>query len=183
MKTVLFYVNLLILFSNFLLDQSLEIEPPLVDSCNEKLMKITDQKEVKCLAIFQTCATAINSATDSDSSQDVPKVSVGIGVLIVTTEAIHLTTSFQWLCDNISDKMLSNSVTELTQPMSNLVELENVTKSTFTLNFMDELENTIEKWKFEFESYPRIAKTLDAIDAIWRKIFCVPFINDDQILS
>lgn len=161
----------------------MEIEQSLVDRSNEKLMKITDQKELRFLAVFQTCATSINSATETDSSQDVPKMSIGCGVLLITTEAIHLSTSFQWLCDNISDKMLSNPGTQLTQPMSNLVELENVTNTTFTLNFMDELENTIEKWRFEFESYPRIARTLESIDVIWRKIFCVPFINDDQILS
>lgn len=164
-------------------DQSLEIEPALSDNRNEEFVKLIGENDLKCLAIFQSCTTAINSATESDSSQDVPKASFGFGVILVTTEAIHLSTSFQWLRDNISDKMLSNPVTHLTQPMSNLVELENVTKTSFTLNFMDELENTIEKWKFEFESYARIARTLDAIDEIWRKIFCVPLINDDQILS
>lgn len=101
---------------------------------------------------------------------------------MVTPEAISFTTSFQWLCDNVSDKVFDNQVM-LTQPMSNLVELESVTKSSFTLNFMDELENRVEKWKFAFESYPRIAKTLHEIDAIWSKIFSVPLINDDQILS
>lgn len=118
----------------------------------------------------------------SDSTQEVPKNSIGIGAMIVTAEGIHLTTSFQWLCDNINDKMFASQML-MSQPMSNLVELENVTRTTFTLNFMDELENTIEKWKFVLEAYPRIARTLHIIDSIWREIFCVPLINDDQILS
>lgn len=71
----------------------------------------------------------------------------------------------------------------MSQPMNNLVELENVTRSSFTLNFMDELENTIEKWRFALESYPRIARTLHTIDDIWQQIFCVPLISDDQILN
>lgn len=146
-------------------------------------MKITDQQEVKCLAIFQSCASSLTPATMvSDATQEVPRNSIGIGAMIVTAEGIHLTTSFQWLCDNINDKMFA-SQTLMSQPMSNLVELENVTRTTFTLNFMDELDNTIEKWKFVFEAYPRIARTLHIIDSIWREIFCVPLINDDQILS
>lgn len=147
-------------------------------------MRITNSCEVKGLAVFQSCITSITSATDSESSQSVPKAKVDIGVLIITTEAIHLSTNFQWLCDNISDKMFSGQVSQpISQPMNNLVELENVTRSSFTLNFMDELENTIEKWRFALESYPRIARTLHTIDAIWQQIFCVPLINDDQMLN
>lgn len=102
-------------------------------------------------------------------------------MLFVTAESIHMSTNFNWLCDNISERF-GDQIT-LTQPMSNLVELENVTMTSFTLSFMDELENTIEKWRFTFESYPRIANTLEIIDSIWREIFCVPLISDDQILS
>lgn len=163
-------------------DQSLEIIEPCDDNTNEKLMSITDDKQLNSLAIFHSCATYVNVANETESSPDVPKTSVRCGALLVTSEAIHVTTSFHWLCENIIDKVFSNQVT-LTQPMSNLVELENVTRSSCTLNFMDELENKVEKWKFVFESYPRIAKTLYAIDEIWSKIFSVPLINDDQILS
>lgn len=151
-------------------------------TAQQKLLKITDQSDVKCLSIIQSCTTSLASATASDPSQDVPKAKTEVAALLVTADAIHLTTSFGWLCENIADKMFSNRAT-MSQPMTNLVELENVTLSTFTLSFMDELENTIEKWRFVFESYPRIAATLETIDDIWRKIFSVPLINDDQILS
>lgn len=166
----------------YFLDQSLEIINAIDDRKNGKLMTITDDKELKCIAIFQSCATYENNANETETFPDVAKTSVGCGALLVTTETIQITTSFHWLCDNISDKMFSNQVT-LTQPMSNLVELENVTRASCTLNFMDELENKVEKWRFVFESYPRIAKTLYAIDDIWSQIFSVPLINDDQILS
>lgn len=150
-------------------------------------MKLTQQNELKSLAIFHSCKTSIGSSisSDTDTSEDQPKISVGYGAILVTTEAIILTTNFQWLCDNINDKMFCNDVNvTLTQPMNNLVELEDVTKSTFTLSFLDELENTIEKWKFVFESsYPRIVATLETIDSIWQKIFSVPLINDDLTLG
>lgn len=98
--------------------------------------------------------------------------------MFVTSDAFLITTNVSWLCDNASEMHPT-----IAQPMTNLVELENVTLTSFTLSFMDELENTIEKWRFKFESYPRIAQTLEIIDGIWRELFCVPLISDDQILS
>jgi hypothetical protein len=147
-------------------------------------MKLTSRNELKFMAIIQSCATFANSATATESDADVPKTKIGYGALFVTTEAIILTTNFHFLCDNISDKMFNNEVT-LTQPMNNLVQLENLTTKSFTLIFMDELENTIEKWRFVFESKSCIRSTLDTIDAIWQKIFSVPLLNeeDEQILS
>lgn len=145
-------------------------------------MSITNKSELRSLAIFQSCATSISSATESESADDAPKKNISCGAIFVTVDAIHLTTNFQWLCDNTNIKSSTNGMS-LMQPMSNLVELENVTKTSFTLSFMDELENTIEKWRFVFESYPRILSVLTTIDEIWQKIFCVPLINDDQILS
>lgn len=179
-------VNVIIIFFS-LLDQTLEIENSLTKSSMEKLMKLTQQNELKSLAFFHSCKTSIGSsiASETNISEDQPKVSIGYGAILVTTEAIILTTNFQWLCDNINDKMFCNDVNvTLTQPMNNLVELEDVTKSTFTLSFLDELENTIEKWRFVFESsYLRIVDTLITIDSIWQKIFSVPLINDDLTLG
>lgn len=170
-----------------ILDQTLEIDESLPKSSMEKLMKLAEQNELKSLAIFHSCETSIGSsiASDNDIPEDQPKRSIGCGAILVTTQAIILTTNFQWLCDNINDKMNSNDAKiTLTQPMNNLVELEDVTRTNFTLNFMDELENTIEKWKFVVDSsYLRIVTTLETIDSIWQKIFCVPLINDDLRLG
>lgn len=150
-------------------------------------MRITQQNELLSMAIFLSCKTSIGSsiASDTDTHDEHPQISVERGTLIVTTEAIILTTNFQWLCDNITDKTINNNLAvTLTQPMSNLVELEDVTETTFTLSFMDELESTIEKWRFVFDSsFLRIATTLKTIDSIWQKIFCVPLLNDDLILA
>lgn len=168
-----------------LADQNLEIKDSPPQILTEKLLKLTSQNEVKSLAIFQSVATSISSATDTDSSDDVPKKYVRCGAVIVTTEAIHLTTNFQWLCDNLNDKTVNDAVTT-TQPMTNLVELDKVTQTqescSFTLSFMDELENTIEKWRFQFESdsFPRVSKLLTEVDTIWQKIFCVPLITDQM---
>lgn len=138
-------------------DQSIEIEPTLPE-IDQKILTITEQNAVKCVAVFESCTTSINSATESENAEEFSKASFGVGTIFVTSEAIHITSNFNWLCDKAGDAQ-----TTLTQPMTNLVELENVTRTSFTLSFMDELENTIEKWRFRFESYPRIAHTLQVI--------------------
>lgn len=143
-------------------------------------MKITDNNELKCLSMFKSCNTSICSAQDADSEEAKPLKNLACGMMLVTKEAIHLVTNFRWLFDNVE---IGNNNDILTQPMTNLVELDNLTNSSFTLNFMDELENTIEKWRFAYESYTRIGKTLEVIDGIWQQIFCLPLIPEDHIFS
>ncbi|KAG5684856.1 hypothetical protein PVAND_014066 [Polypedilum vanderplanki] len=162
-------------------NQILEINSERNNDVHNKLMKITNNNEIKYFAIFTACNTSISSATNDEET--VPQKSLKSGVLLVTLEAIYCTTNFQWLCsfENANNK-INNNVT-LVQPMTNLVELENLTKNSFTLNFMDELENTIEKWKIAFDSFLRISKTLEIIDEIWRTIFCMPLVSiEDQLL-
>lgn len=140
-------------------------------------MRITDNNELKYLSVFKSCKTTICSSQDADTVEGTPLKSLDHGMMLVTTEAIHLVTNFRWLCDNAE----VNNDEVLTQPMTNLVELDNLTNSSFTLNFMDELENTIEKWRFTYESYSRIGKSLETIDEIWRQIFCVNLLPEDYL--
>lgn len=153
----------------------LEIIQESSQALNKKLMRITDNNELKYLSIFKSCNTSIGSAQDADTVEGTPLKSLGYGMMLVTTEAIHLVTNFRWLCENA----VVNNDDILTQPMTNLVELDNLTNSSFTLNFMDELENTIERWKFTYESFSRIGKTLETIDGIWRQIFCLPLLPEN----
>lgn len=87
-----------------------------------------------------------------------------------------MTSDFQWLCDNSSDKLGSNHINH-SLPMTSLVELYDVTKESFTLKFLHEAENTIEQWKFVFESYATIQATLERLDAIWSELFKLPLIT------
>mgnify|MGYP003465741356 CR=1 FL=1 len=152
----------------------LEIINESSQALNTNLMRITDNHELKYLSIFKTCNTSICSAQDADTLEGTPLKSLNYGMMLVTTEAIHLVTNFKWLSDNAEVVVTSEDI--LTQPMTNLVELDNLTNSSFTLNFMDELENTIEKWRFTYESYSQISKSLEAIDAIWMEIFKMPLL-------
>lgn len=141
-------------------------------------MTITKHNQINYLSSFIACKITLSSSTESstDTEDVAPTKTLGYGVMLVTNEAIHLT-NFKWLCEN-SDQ----NYDVLTQPITNLVELDNLTNSSFTLIFMNELENTIEKWRFSYESYLRICKALYAIDEIWKKIFSLSLLPDDQPL-
>lgn len=154
------------------------------ENVSAKLMIITKNNSLKYLSLFQSCEISLNSSTQAEEVTAPHKI-LSCGIMLVTTEAIHLVTNFRWLCNDSSNNNSSDDI--LTQPMTNLVELDNLTKSSFVLNFMDELENTIEKWKFTYDSNVRIRSTLEVIDGIWRQIFCLPLLpddeNDDELIS
>lgn len=138
-------------------------------------MKIGNNNEdIKTMAVFKTCQIMI-SQSDNTSIANNPKKTIYFGALSVSENSLMLTTNFNWLCDkNSIDTEVIN------QPMTNLVGLENVTESSFVLSFMDETDNTIEKWQFTFESRRRIFETLSIIGKIWEELFCVPLISTDQ---
>jgi hypothetical protein len=158
-----FYLNF------YFTDQMLEIIKTPSENLSSKLMIITNSNPLKCLSFFESCEISLYSSTQAEEATAPSKI-LPCGVMLVTTEAIHLVTNFRWLCnDNSSNNNSSDEI--LTQPMNNLVELDNLTTSSFVLNFMDELKNTIEKWKFVYDSNVRIKNTLDIIDGIWGRIF------------
>lgn len=145
----------------------------------ERLMGLGDLKSV---AIFTSCSSSVMSATDSSNSAETQKSRMKCGSIFVFREYIHITSSFEWLCDNITENMFNNHLI-MKQPISNLVDLENLNESSFTLNFIDELEDSLEKWKFTFESNSQIIHLLKSIDDIWQKIFMISLLSDSQALK
>lgn len=133
-----------------------------------------NNEDIKTMAVFKTCQIMV-SQSDNTSIANIPKKTMYFGALSVSENSLLLTTNFNWLCDKNSIDIVA-----INQPMTNLVELENVTESSFVLSFMDETDNTIEKWQFTFESRQRIFETLTTIGKIWEELFCVPLISTDQ---
>lgn len=106
-------------------------------------------------------------------SSDV-KTELKIGCLIVTETDLYLTKSdFQWIYENLEQEVQVFAH----QPMTNLVECEGRTNSTFTFNFMDETEDRTESWKFEFDSKMCVDSTLRIISQVWEKVFGMPLID------
>lgn len=136
--------------------------------------------DIKAVAIFSSYSSSLMAATDSSNSNESQKSRMKIGSIFVFLDFICVTSSFEWICENVSEKTFANHFT-MQQPISNLVDVENLTDSSFTFNFIDELEDTLEKWKFTFESNSQIIHLLKSIDDIWQKIFCISLLNDNQL--
>jgi len=162
-------------------DQTLEISRDLSAHVNTKLLKLSDQNELKYIVMYNSCITSVLSATDSTKEIE-PSKTIDRGMLVITTESVILTTNFDWLCESVSSR--SNDFKHVTKmdEMANLVELESLTKNSFTLVFMNELESTVEKWKLSVDSHLRIRKLLDETDKIWSVIFSVPLLTNEQNL-
>lgn len=145
-------------------------------------MEIGNKFEPMNITFYKKCETYVTSTTDPNNIL-VPRKTIACGIIIITKDAIHLTTNFKWLCESLSNRANdSNHVTKF-QPMANLVEVENLEREAFTLVFMNELECTIEKWILSVDTYSRSLKLIETTDEIWSKIFSVPLLAEDQYLS
>jgi hypothetical protein len=152
------------------------------DSSNLSLniKNFIEETDLKCVGIFKSCHSSIQSATDSENSEISSKTKLKVGAIFITSDSIHVSSNFKWICDNIDERVYSKNP-KLSQPMTNLVELENLTDKSFTLNFIDEINDTLEKWKFTFESDKQFLSLLRIVDEIWEKIFRLHLLNEDQL--
>lgn len=152
------------------------------DSSNLSLniKNFIEETDLKCVGIFKSCHSSIQSATDSENSEVSSKTKLKVGAIFITSDSIHVSSNFKWICDNIDERVYSKNP-KLSQPMTNLVELENLTDKSFTLNFIDEINDTLEKWKFTFESDKQFLSLLRIVDEIWEKIFRLHLLNEDQL--
>ncbi|CAH1718589.1 unnamed protein product [Chironomus riparius] len=160
-------------------NQTLEISRDLSAHVNTKLLKLSDQNELIYLAMYNSCETSVLSATDSTKVLVAPKT-IDRGMLVITTESIILTTNFDWLCESVSSRANDCKHVTKIEEMANLVELESLTKNSFTFVFMNELESTIEKWKLSVDSHIRIRSLLEETDKIWSVIFSIPLLSNEQ---
>jgi hypothetical protein len=133
------------------------------ESQQEKIFKITNHDDPIVMVVYKSVFV----------SSDV-KTEIKTGCFIVTETDLYLTKSdFQWIYENLEEDIPLFT----RQPMTNLVELEGVTNSTFILNFMDETEDRTESWKFEFETKLCIDNTLKSISKVWEKVFGMPLMD------
>lgn len=165
-------------FNTFFIGQIISFDDS--TKLNSSIKSFIEETDIKCVGIFKSCNSSIQSATDSDNSEVSSKTKLKLGAIFVTSESIHVTSNFKWICDNVDERVYTKNP-KLSQPMSNLVELENLTDSSFTLNFIDELNDTLEKWKFTFESGKQILYLLRIVDEIWEKYFRLHLLNEDQL--
>lgn len=95
--------------------------------------------------------------------------------LCVVTEAnIILVKHFNWISDDLDEEINSHKC----QVMSNLVEVEEFNSKSFSLNFLDEIEEKCELWNLTFETETLMSSTLNSIAECWEKLFGVPLLNN-----
>ncbi|XP_017099234.2 serine/threonine-protein kinase 11-interacting protein isoform X1 [Drosophila bipectinata] len=63
----------------------------------------------------------------------------------------------------------------LIQPMSNLVDVDQISDLQYVINFIDETQNKCEIWQLHFETQTSAECCLNAVGQEWERLFGVPF--------
>lgn len=93
-------------------------------------------------------------------------------VTFITTEThLYVTSSkYGWLSNQ-------NIAIAQSQLMTNLVDIDNITDTSFSINFLDEINDRTALWKCTFETKGSLDSTFSAIAQSWEKLFQVPLAN------
>lgn len=131
---------------------------------SQKLLAITSNVQFKMLAILNEC-----KITSEDFNETLEYVA------FITTETnLYVTTSkYGWLMEK-SDHNVAIAQSQL---MSNLVDVDNITETSFCINFLDEINDRTDLWKCSFETNSCLDSTFNAIAQSWEKLFQVPLAN------
>ncbi|KPU73709.1 uncharacterized protein Dana_GF15590, isoform B [Drosophila ananassae] len=98
---------------------------------------------------------------------------------MLLTTATHLYISgkgkFAWLSSKKLDSSPPPLEFSLTQPMSNLVDVDQISEQQYVVNFIDETQNKCEIWQLHFETPTSAECCLNAVGQEWERLFGVPF--------
>lgn len=140
------------------------LEYQISERLSQKLLRVTDNVQLKMLAILSQCTITCEDTHETHS----------LVAIIITETKLYLTTSkYGWLADKLQqDIELVN-----TQLMTNIVGADPIDDHTFLINFLEERENRVEMWKCQFETKASLDSTFNAIAQSWEKLFQVPLAN------
>ncbi|XP_034670094.1 serine/threonine-protein kinase 11-interacting protein isoform X1 [Drosophila subobscura] len=128
-------------------------------------LKSVCSEPVKMCAILGSCQTSCNEEKG---------LSFEPCLLLSTDSQMQICGNGKW--DWLSSKSQELDLQPgLTQPMSNLVDVERLTDVEYVINFIDETENKCEMWKLNFETYANAECCLNAVGQTWEQLFGVPF--------
>lgn len=146
------------------LPQYCTLEYQISERLSQKLLTITNNVQFKMLAILNEC-----KITSDDINETLEYVT------FITTETnLYVSTSkYGWLMEK-SDQNVEIAQTQL---MTNLVDVNNITETSFCINFLDEINDRTELWKCSFETKSCLDSTFNAIAQSWEKLFQVPLAN------
>ncbi|KAH8281398.1 hypothetical protein KR054_000301 [Drosophila jambulina] len=134
----------------------LKIQPPA-----NQLQSVAFGEPLKMCALLPSCQW----------SCDQQKTSFVPCLLLITESHLYLSGNgkFTWLSEKAMPEI------SLSQPMSNLVDVEPAADKKYLVNFIDDTENKCEIWQLDFETHDNAERCLNAIGEGWEKLFGVPF--------
>lgn len=141
------------------------LEYQISERLSQKLLKTTQNEQLKMLAILENCETSID---------DIITAQALVGLIITESELFLICPTHKWL----SDKYDVEIVTMQKQLMSNLVEVEKLDDATLRINFLDENQDKCELWTCSFIESSCLESTMNAISLSWEKLFGVPLANN-----
>ncbi|KAH8307860.1 hypothetical protein KR059_001139 [Drosophila kikkawai] len=138
----------------------LNIQPP-----PNQLQSVEFGEPLKMCALLPSCQWSC----DQEKKSFVPCL------LLITESHLYLSGNgkFAWLSEKSPEKAIPEL--SLSQPMSNLVDVEPATDEKYLINFIDDTENKCEIWQLDFETHDNAERCLNAIGQGWEKLFGVPF--------
>ncbi|KAJ6649830.1 Serine/threonine-protein kinase 11-interacting protein [Pseudolycoriella hygida] len=157
--------SLLLYFANNPLPMYCTLEYQISEKYSQKLMRTTNQAQLKMLAILENCETTIDDVNCAH----------GLAGLIITEEELFLICpAHQWL----SDRNDVEIVVLQKQLMNNLVEVEKLDNTTLRINFLLENQDKCELWTCRFIEDTCLDSTMNAISISWEKLFGVPLASN-----
>ncbi|XP_020810533.1 uncharacterized protein LOC110185865 isoform X1 [Drosophila serrata] len=137
----------------------------MTQSPTNQLQSIASSEPLKMCALLPSCQW----------SCDQQKKSFAPCLLLITESHLYLSGNgkFGWLSEKSPEK--ATPEISLTQPMSNLVDVEPATDEKYLINFIDDTESKCEIWQLDFETHDNAERCLNAIGQGWEKLFGVPF--------
>lgn len=151
-------------FSDNSLPDTCSLDYSISENLTNKIAKLGGSSKIKMLCLLNEC----------DITLDGNSIILKKHLCVVTETNIILVQHFNWLSDDLKDEIDS----ENSQVMCNLVEVEELNSRSFSLNFLDEIEEKCELWNLTFETDTSMSSTLDSIAECWEKLFGVPLLNN-----
>lgn len=139
------------------------LEYQISERLSQKLLKITDNMQLKMLVVLNQCEIVGGTTNES----------VEFGSLIITESNLYLTTSkYGWLAEKLDQGIELVSTQLITNVAEVIRQKEN--ENIFTIKYFNEVDNEESSWKCSFETIESLETTFHAIAQSWEKYFQVP---------
>lgn len=98
-------------------------------------------------------------------------------MLLATASQLYISGKgqFSWLSAKKLDSSPPPFEFNLIQPMSNLVDVDQVADQQYVISFIDETQNKCEIWQLHFETQSSAECCLNAVGQEWERLFGLPF--------